>query len=58
MKWTDEMASAEAAKILKEQQRDVEVAHACLDDFLCKVLVEQGFEKLVKVYEQANKWYA
>ena len=37
---------------------DTEVQHSNADKLLCKLLIELGFDKLVEIYNQVEKWYA
>jgi len=37
---------------------DTEVAHGDADDLLCMLLKELGFDELVAIFEDMDKWYA
>lgn len=37
---------------------DNECAHSMADDLLCELLLELGYEEIVSVYEDLEKWYA
>lgn len=41
-----------------ENYFDQERAHCEADEILCKVLEQQGFVEMVKVFESLPKWYA
>lgn len=36
---------------------DIEAAHPNADGLLCKLLTELGYEEVVKVYDNVDKWY-
>ena len=38
--------------------KDVEAAHATADSILCALLKDLGYEEIVKLWEQVDKWYA
>lgn len=40
------------------QNGDTEDAHSSADALLCELLVECGFEDVVKKYREVEKWYA
>ncbi len=37
---------------------DEEVAHSMMDDMICKVLMELGYQEGVDVFRNQAKWYA
>ena len=37
---------------------DEEMAHVKMDDCLCALLKELGFEEIVEIFESQAKWYA
>ena len=46
-------------KMLKEiKNGDTESAHWNADCFLCEILEELGYKKLVDEYRKIHKWYA
>lgn len=55
---TPEQAAEYAQKLVKEYGADKEAVHGYLDDLLCSVLRELGYEKLVEIFENTEKWYA
>ena len=55
---TPEQFRDEMQKIREEIGGDVEVAHACMDDVLCRVLMELGYRDGVAIFDEQDKWYA
>ena len=45
-------------KIREELGGDEEVAHARMDDLMCRVLAELGYRDGVGVFDKQDKWYA
>lgn len=45
-------------KIVLEYGHDEEVAHLRMDELICRVLREQGFDAGVRVFDQQSKHYA
>ena len=45
-------------EIATEYGWDEDVAHKKMDDLLCELLTELGFDEIVKVFEAQSKWYA
>jgi len=37
---------------------DAEVFHSDADDLLCEILIKEGYEEMVEIFQSANKWYA
>ena len=37
---------------------DLERSHGMADDLLCEILKELGYGEGVKIFEDADKWYA
>ena len=37
---------------------DIEGAHSEADDLMCQLLEELGYEEGVKIFKNAEKWYA
>ncbi len=52
----EDQAILDAKEIIEEY--DTESSHSKLDDLLCDVLDSLGYEALVKVYKDADKWYS
>ena len=52
----EDEAILEAKEIIGEHEE--EMSHIKLDYLLCDVLKSLGYEALVKVYEDAPKWYS
>lgn len=44
--------------ISKAYKDDKEAVHMYMDDFMCDLLRELGYEKGVEVFENTPKWYA
>jgi hypothetical protein len=38
--------------------QDKENSHIYADAVLCDLLIELGFEEIVKIYKSSDKWYA
>lgn len=55
-----EFTREEAMQKLREQinNYDIQVAHYEADWVLCKLLVALGYEDVVRLYQQVDKWYA
>ena len=51
-----EKVKADLFKAVDNQ--DVENAHGDADDLLCDLLNGFGFEEIVKIYNNVDKWYA
>jgi hypothetical protein len=47
-----------AEQILRDCGRDTERLHARLDDLLCEVLRQNGYHRLVYLFEHTEKWCA
>ena len=44
--------------IVDEFYSDLEVLHSKMDDLMCEVLMELGYDDGVHVFNNADKWYA
>jgi hypothetical protein len=55
---TDIQATIELKRIIKECKGDLEDLHVEMDEYLCKLLVDLGYEDMVEVFEEQEKWYA
>ena len=53
-KYTDLMQEA----IKTSSNIDAEIGHRMADEYLCKLLVELGYESIVTLFEEVYKWYA
>ena len=40
------------------KSRDCETAHERMDDVMCGILIELGYEDGVKKFNEQTKWYA
>lgn len=38
--------------------RDEEWCHSKMDNLLCELLIELGYEEGIKIYQAQEKWYA
>jgi hypothetical protein len=56
----NEEAKTEALATLASvaSSRDVELAHAVVDDALCDFLMALGYDDVVEIYRRVPKWYA
>lgn len=45
-------------QIRMQYKSDLEACHVEMDDLMCKVLNELGYEAGVRVFENTEKWYA
>ena len=54
------MTQEEAIEQMKIFAKDIdtETAHRNADKLLCEILIQLGWEKLVKEYDEVGKWYA
>jgi hypothetical protein len=54
------MTPEEFAKEMKKifAKRNKEERHAKADELMCQLLKSLGYEKGVKIFEKADKWYA
>ena len=54
------MTPEEFAETMKEiaESEDPECAHGDMDDLMCQLLEDLGYEEGVKIYLDADKWYA
>ena len=53
----------EFAKVMKEirdeyGEHDEEVMHVLMDELMCKVLKQFGYDEGVTIFDDAHKWYA
>lgn len=55
---TDEELAKELLSIEMKYCDDTEMVHIYADEFLCGLLRELGYTKLVEVYDDIGKWYA
>lgn len=37
---------------------DEEISHGMMDDVMCRLLCEMGYEEAVAIFDDAPKWYA
>lgn len=58
MKYTPKNAVEEYERIAENGHWDEERVHGELDDLLCDILVQHGYDELVKKYNDTPKWYA
>ena len=49
---------AEEMKRIAEKDTDEEMCHIEMDDYMCDVLRQLGFEEGVAIFEDTPKWYA
>jgi hypothetical protein len=52
---------AEKMKMLKkeyEKNGDQEATHKMMDNLMCELLKELGYDEGVKIFEEQGKWYA
>lgn len=58
----DNMTEAEAINKMEEfvelGKDDPEIAHARADDLLMEFLISHGYNELVEIYDNVEKWYA
>ena len=54
------MTPEEFAEAMKEiaESDDPECAHSYMDDLMCQFLDDLGYEEGVKIFLDAEKWYA
>ena len=53
------MTEEEAVTKMQEiMHHDIESAHMEADDILCSLLISLGYQRLIEVYRQIDKWYA
>ena len=53
------MTKEEAIAKLKEANKlDTECAHYKADEIICKLLNSLGYQEVVEVYNDIDKWYA
>ncbi len=45
-------------QLIKETERDKEIAHIEADDLMCELLTELGYGEAVKIFEEMEKWYS
>lgn len=55
---TPEDFKVEMKKIARKLHHDKEVMHVEMDDLMCKVLKELGYNEGVKIFSKQEKWYA
>lgn len=55
---TPDQFRSQMQKIREELGGDEEVAHARMDDLMCRVLVELGYRDGVGIFDKQEKWYA
>ena len=55
---TPEQFKEEMQKIRNDFRGDREEIHIRMDNALCRVLVELGYGKGVKIFNDQDKWYA
>lgn len=44
--------------IKNDYNLDTEVAHIEMDELMCKVLIELGYDEGVEIFRTTDKWYA
>ena len=54
------MTPEEFAKEMKNIQEkcDTEDGHIAMDDLMCKVLCQLGYEEGIKIFVNTGKWYS
>lgn len=55
---TPEEFKTEMKKILEQYEDDEEMFHVAADNYICSVMETLGFEEGIKIFENADKWYA
>ena len=50
--------SEEMTRIAEERTGDEEMCHIEMDDYMCDVLRQLGFEEGVAIFMDTPKWYA
>lgn len=59
---TPEMFTDKMKAIINDSKNEIvfdeEVAHARMDDLMCEVLVELGYEEGVRIFEETSKYYS
>jgi len=40
------------------KEKDTEAGHGQADDILCDILTKMGYKKIVKLFNDLDKWYA
>jgi hypothetical protein len=45
-------------KLNEANEHDTEKAHVMADEILCELLTRLGFEDVVNLYNNIDKWYA
>lgn len=55
-----EKLESKAVKLLKKEQKnkDTEASHSNADEILTNLLMDLGYQKVVKEYNKISKWYA
>ena len=48
----------EMRKLVEISQDDPEEAHYLADEILCELLCELGYDEIVDIFDNINKWYA
>lgn len=44
-------------ELIEKYGYDTSLCHQKADKLLCRILKELGFENVVKIFEELNKWY-
>lgn len=58
MGYNSEDACKDLKDIAEKLHNDTETAHAYSDDVLCKLLQSLGYNEVVDLYNDIDKWYA
>lgn len=45
-------------KLADNNDDDIEARHVEMDDLMCEILKEMGFNELVEIFNETEKWYA
>ena len=45
-------------EIRKENVYDLELRHVLMDELMCEVLGQFGYDEGVYIFEESDKWYA
>lgn len=48
----------ERMRELANNDDDIEARHVEMDDLMCEILKEMGFNELVDIFNETEKWYA
>lgn len=52
-----EAAFEKAKEIIAKYKNETPTAHLYLDELLCEILIQEGYNDLVKLFQETNKWY-